>query len=631
MWPGMSGGSREYARREGGKFLDPPPLDQAELLHGEAVAREHSDRAARHLIRCARHEASLEVARALPDGTRPRQRVEELLVEHERVLVAGPPGSGTTALVAHLALLATRPRAADPDAVPFVVPVQALSEGALLDEAEIARLSPAAGLPVLRRALAERRALVLVDGLAAAGTRASALARAIAAFADAHPGNRVVVTTRPGADVQPLRELSGFIRAVMVPPLPSPLYAMHRFLGRRRPGRRPALYAARVRELLDAWDQASLPAGSILGRIEPGDRWLLFGRVAFIMHERRVFELPAQDLERHLGDGLLGASWTAGEARLVIALASEETGDEAETRRRARAIVEEIRACPALMVERRPGFFAFADFAGQEILAAAEFIRALQEGDEYELQMLVERRSDPLWHEPIVLAAGLLGDRAGELVSSLLAADGWAAPIATLLAAECAEAAPPLPPRVAKAIARRFAELVPPRNEVHAMQLVDVGDMAAPALIRALGGADPIERACTALVLGELRHEPSGRALVELSSDVAEVDAEISWRVGTKDRIITREPVAFFALTALFQMAWATDSGQRYFLRALAEAPRETVLAFYRYLHPLRLDTHLDPEDDLRDDAPGDAPRYDELVVSIEKRLAKGGGQRRRS
>ena len=173
------------------------------------------------LLQCARILASIEIATA---GGWERRTAQELLAEHPRLLVVGAQGSGKSALVADLALRVHGPpgEPTPDDRITFVVPVELRQPGERLDEALLARLSPAAGPEIVRRALAERRALVIVDGLDAALDGPSLLVESIPAFARAHPGNLFLVTTRPlrtGVAGQRRTELPGFVTAFMLPPL----------------------------------------------------------------------------------------------------------------------------------------------------------------------------------------------------------------------------------------------------------------------------------------------------------------------------------------------------------------------------------------------------------------------------
>jgi hypothetical protein len=539
----------------------PAPPPDTESLHLGAIGAEYQDPQARGLLQCARNLGSIEITTG---GGGERYTAAELSSEHPRLLIVGAQGSGKSALVADLAMRASgRPGEPSPDdRVPFVVPVELRRPGERLDEALLARLSPAAGPALVARALAERRAVVIVDGLDAAHDGPSLLIESIPAFAKAHPGNRFVVTTRPlrtGIAGQRRVELPGFVTAFMLPPLDaSRVYSAYRFLGRRTPQRKATLYLEEVDSLLRAWEPEALPPGSWLGRIGQRSQRALFASVAMAMHDDRRFEISAAALAAEIGAGLrvLGAD-----------------GGDAETSGRADEIapriVEEIAQHPGLLVERRPGHFVFAEFALQEILTAVEWAE-----DGCDTSWF---HDDRWWHGVIELAAGLPGVDAAGIVRDLLDSDNSARPMARVLAARCAEAAPDLPDRTRRALEKRISDLVPPEHCMAAERLVQAGDLAAPLLLRALPRFRPVERALAALVFGRLRHEPACGALVTLASDTARARDVGSWPICGSELGPRDQPVATFALAALFELARVSRIGRSAFTRALARAPLDSI------------------------------------------------------
>jgi hypothetical protein len=534
---------------------DLPGLDS----HLEALLHEHAPAAARCIVRCARNLASFEVTPVR--GARGRFTVPEMLDEHGRVVVVGARGSGKSAIASHVAHRCAEGCHRGTGRLPLVVPVELLAPGERLDEATLARTSPAAGRENVTHALAGKRALIIVDGLDRAPGGPSALLDSIAAFARAHEGNRILVTTRPLRTGIPgfLRaEIPGFVTAAVLPPLADVCVPSYRFLGMRSPARRAALYLEHVDGLLAAWD----PGVDVALR----DKRELFADIAFRMHDAGSFEIAGSALVAHVDRrGLPGA-----------------------------ALLGEVRRQPGLLYERRPGRFAFAEFALQEVLAAVRLQHLVFP------EMLVARRDDRFWHGVIELASGLAGTDATVLVQALMDAGGRHRPGVTLLAARCAEAAPALPDKLRRTIARYLADIVPPDSLAVAERLVEVGDVAAPAVLRALPGTGPVVRALSALVLGRLQYEPAAGVLVTLASDPAEVDATVVWPAGNVEVVLGGQPVAMSALVGLYDLALVSRVGRRAFSKALLRAPKPAVKLLLNDLvgDPLHLEGVPEPERD---------------------------------
>ncbi len=150
---------------------------------------------------------------ALGDGPGPVPAgpipAEQALAGHERVLLRGVAGSGKSTLVQWLAVSAARQDLGEGldhlrDLVPFVLPLRTVARrGALPAPAEFlsAVEAPMTAPPRwAERVLAEKRGLVLVDGLDEIDERARErvgdwLRRLLAAY----PGNHWLVTSRPSA------------------------------------------------------------------------------------------------------------------------------------------------------------------------------------------------------------------------------------------------------------------------------------------------------------------------------------------------------------------------------------------------------------------------------------------------
>lgn len=579
---------------------DPDPLRTREGLHTSALFTEYTAVWARGALQCARNFLSVEVTPIRGEAPPGRFTVLELLARHPRLWVIGGEDAGQSALVAQLALhpaLHEGEGGAGP-LIPFVVTGELLRPDERLTVSTLARVSPAAGAPLVEHALAAGRALIIVEGLERAPGGPSALLESIPAFARAHAENRFVVITQPLPAPLPgarRAELPGFLTTAMLPPLPpSRVLPAYRFVGLRSPERKAALYLEHVEVLLRAWAPEALPPGSTMGRITPRDLRKLLTVIAAHMHRGHDYEIEIGSLTEEIGRLL----WVSERnARVRVELPFEEvpprgTRSAAEL---APAVVDEIRAHPGLLVERRPGRFVFADFVLQEVLAAV--MMAQLDG----IAGFVEHRHDRWWHGVIELSAGLPQVDAAELVGALLGADWGDAADVSVLAARCAEAAPTLPDRTRRAVARRFGSLTPPEHLLAAERLVEIGDIAASAVLAGIRRGDATQRALSALVLGRMHHEPACGALIALSSDTAVVEGPVAWPVGGAELELSNMPVATSAISALLALAQVSRMGRKAFARGLARAPRASVQRLYDHLERKRFDVYLGEVDPDRD------------------------------
>jgi hypothetical protein len=184
----------------------------------------------------------------------------------------------------------------------------------------------------------------------------------------------------------------------------------------------------------------------------------------------------------------------------------------------AEQIISEIRDRSGLLVERRPGYFAFSHLTFQEYLTATDYVR------EGAYAKLLGHVDDPWWDEVIMLASGIPGADAARLVEALLRIDGNRTGRATLLAARCVETSIELPQSIRKDIEQRLEALIPPKSEEEVELLVGFGNLIGPVLLKALAkpsGGDwgiPI-----AIALGRLRYEPACPAIAQLMGNSKEV------------------------------------------------------------------------------------------------------------
>jgi energy-coupling factor transporter ATP-binding protein EcfA2 len=638
----------EFARAEQSGDAD-QVFAALEERHRADVVKEHGKLEIRGLQMSARVYQDLDVAYVplrIEDGslkgkairahdgieiiTVPRLSVPELLAKHERAVLVGAPGSGKTTIVSYLATMAAAGRLHGETGwkespVPFVVPVRSL-RGERLDAEAIAAVSCGAGADFVRWVLGERRGLVLVDGLDEALGGAGAIIPALKAFTKAYPGNRILVTTRPAGPVGSERlEVPGFTGTTLLPMTRDEVYVfierwclaaevsiqkdraraedeatraaddlkarvktsrpverlaqtplmcsvlciVHRFLGQRIPERRAALYDACTNVLLYEWDRAKFPEGSVVGQLDAQDKRFLLAGIARRMHDAHVAEISWANLMDALAE------------RLPLLKRSANDADK---------VIREIQLRSGLLVERRPGMFAFSHLTFQEYLVAVEIVRAR------EMTKLLEVYEDRWWHEVIALAAGQPTADANAFVRALLdlEREGQPVSVATLLAAQCSETAISLLNSVRHDVDARLARIVPPRSNEEANRLIGLGHIVGPALLGALRTADAEGRARICVVLGKIDYELATNALMRLlaDGDFPALKNPGVWipvhvgRWGGNFVILSGEPmsVGFFAAIALFNMA-LSSAHVRAVLEASIGDAHKSVHAGLRYWH----------------------------------------------
>ena len=450
-----------------------PLLASPELPAGETLERRLAGRAfgLEALPEEALAEASKVSAAPVP--------VEQALAEKSRIVIVGDPGSGKTTLLKHLAL-----RLADEDApLPILAPLNAYAEALSRRDCNLQAWLPAyyagrtqevAGLgPLFDSAIAQGRALILLDGLdevqrerAHLVDKVEAFAREAAAF-----GNKVVVTSRivgyresplgarewalytlldfgppaikdfaakwclaferstlgdtPEARSAAETERQSLLEAIEANPGVSRLAANPLLLtilalikrqGVTLPNRRVELYELYLKTLISAWGKARAldkkPVGQPLDYLQTIS---ILGPLALWLRE----ENPTAGL--------------VPEERLIEWLTKHFTGEDwgllrGEASQRARDFLESVRKYSNLLLERGQGRFGFIHLTFEEALAGRGLVQLGQLSLGDSLAVICRHLTDPAWRETILLAVGVWGlvreepRKAGEVVCAMLKA-----------------------------------------------------------------------------------------------------------------------------------------------------------------------------------------------------------------
>ncbi len=487
-----------------------------------------------------------------------RVPVYDILSQHRHLLIVGAPGSGKTTLVAYLATQAAkgklfREETERQDVLPFVLTVRTFTDGQITIET-IAQLT-GCDAQLVQHALETDWAMLFVDGIdEAPGHMAGQIFQSLKQLHNVYPNVSVVMTSRPsGVRTQELPnftstdllamtrdEVNHFIdkwcsaaerslssseqvalrkgaeaandlkqrldhsrsiqRLVETPLLATILCVVHRFLGHRIPEHRVTLYEKCTDALLYEWDRSKFRHVALVGELDSLAKRKLLSVLACEMHEQKQSEVPESEVLLHFERTL------------------PDLGHEGHN---AKQMLEEIRDRSGLLFERRPGFFAFSHLVFQEYLTALTFTAP-------SYKTLTDRYTDPWWHEVIVLAAGTPGADAGHLVNALLRKRG---PAATFLAAQCLETAVQMPLNMREKITRRLAKFVPPKTESDAENLIELGVVAAPALIKALSKRlNEEEMRYTLDALAVIDYEPTIGALARYATDSNDNYFPIDWK-----------------------------------------------------------------------------------------------------
>ncbi|WP_093799720.1 NACHT domain-containing NTPase [Streptomyces sp. Wb2n-11] len=496
--------------------------------------------------------------RAFP-GTRP---ADQVLADHERVLLRGEAGSGKTTLVQWLAVSAARRDGADRDGtgrmaylhdrIPFVLPLRTLTRhGERLPAPKdflTAVGSPLAGEQAPgweSRVLTAGRALVLVDGIDEIPDAERSRTHAwLSDLIDTYPGNRWLVTSRPSAVREDWLAGEGFTELTLSSMSPADVAAfIQRWHAAARTGsddedassmpyERQLLAAVRAKPDLNRLATNPLMCALICALHRDRRGFLPLGRKDLYTAALSML-LVRRDRERDMGG--VPELREEPQVQLLQRLAYWliRNGRTEMDRSRAESIIADtLPAVPevAALGDAKAVFDHFLHRSGllrQPGPVTVEFIhRTFQDFlgawaavDEGDFGVLTGHAADDQWEDVIRMAVAHARPRErAEFFTGLLAhGDAHADPAARtrvhLLAAACLEEAAELSPAVRQETERRAAVLIPPADTRAARELAAAG----PMILDLLPDPEDLDERTAVLVVVAASHVPSDRAIAYLA------------------------------------------------------------------------------------------------------------------
>ncbi|MEU3103910.1 NACHT domain-containing protein [Streptomyces griseoflavus] len=442
-----------------------------------------------------------------------RQPVDEALAGHDRVLLRGEAGSGKTTLIQWLAVSAARP---DPDdrmaylagLIPFVLPLRTLTRhGGQLPAPKdflAAVGSPLAGEEPPgwpSRVLTAGRGLLLVDGIDEVPESERAHAHGwLSDLAEAYPGNRWLVTSRPSAVAEEWLTAEGFGELRLSSMRPADVRS---FVGRWHEAARTGVSADD--EALASYESRlldSIRTKPDLGRLATNP--LMCGLICALHRDRHGFlpigrkelyqaALSMLLIRRDRERGVTGPELREEpQLQILQRLAYWLIKDGRTELTRDRALAEIGKALPALpeMAALGDPETVLAHLLNRSGLLRAptaetidfchrtfqDFLGARALLDEGTFGMVRKHAADDQWEDVIrmAVAQGRPRDRA-DVLRELLH-DGSAR--AVVLAASCLEQATELDPSVRAELERSMSALLPPRTPEAVTTLTSVGPLA---------------------------------------------------------------------------------------------------------------------------------------------------------
>ncbi len=534
------------------------------------------------------------------DLSRRRLGVPNVLRDHRHILLVGSPGSGKSTLIAYLASRAAKGLLAEDlgergTPLPLIIAVRSLTNPSF-SEANLARQAGCEEA-LLVRALESQCAILFIDGLdeAPEGQREK-LVSSVHRFQRRYPKIRLIVTSRPagapgeienqllglspfrlvdltreevdlfidrwclGAELSVRRDeveahrearkaaddlkarlaRSYAVQKIAVSPLlTSILCVVHRFLGQTIPEHRVTLYDKCTDALFYEWDRAKFAEDAAIGQLDATAKRRLLMGIARRVHEEHAAEIAEKEVVQHFAEILPDLGRPAGDAQRVV---------------------EEIRDRSGVLVERRPGFFAFSHLTFQEYLCALDFVRTKQ------LSELLSHYEDPWWHEVIVLAAGMPGAGSGTIARRLVAKKK---PPAVFLAAQCLETEVDTPVQVRRDVEAALRPFVPPKDPKQARRLADLGTVVVPAVASALRSSNASDRGYCLMVFWHLDFDP---VIPLIAAHVGDDEPSAYFHLAFSEAHPTLLPVGGLALQILARKAGFSDLALRVLPAAASRA-----------------------------------------------------------
>ena len=172
----------------------------------------------------------------------------------------------------------------------------------------------------------------------------------------------------------------------------STLCVVQKYDGGNLPNRRVVLYHRCVEGLLFHWDKQRKLAEEIIGSLSLERKLLLLRRLAIEMQNEGIAEIEESKVEQSFKESL------------------EELGDRTDVKQ----ILANIRDRSGLLVEIRPGIYAFSHLNFQEYLATL----AIDRGDykQFDRLFFFSQRLNEQWKEVIILYAGIAAKDSVEML-----------------------------------------------------------------------------------------------------------------------------------------------------------------------------------------------------------------------
>ncbi|MCF3136047.1 NACHT domain-containing protein [Streptomyces olivochromogenes] len=471
----------------------------------------------------------IEVTNLIAAGVGPLETLpaDQVLAEHDRVLLRGVAGSGKTTLVQWLAVSATRAEPQGPMAylygrVPLVLPLRTLTRhGERLpapdDFLKASGCSLAAAQPEgwTDRVLEAGRGLVLIDGIDEVPETERERARAwLGELITAYPDNRWLVTSRPSAVRDDWLTDEGFTEVTLSAMSPTDVAA---FIGRWHRAARTGTEEDDDADLLSYESQllAAIRGKADLGRLATNP--LMCGLICALHRDRRGYLphgrkelydaaltmlLTRRDRERDVATGVELQQEPQTQLLQRLAYWLIRNGRTELDRERAEAIIAEaLPAVPAaaaigdaaavhrhllnrsgLLREPAPGAVDFIHRTFQDYLGARAAVEV------WDIGLLIEHAADDQWEDVIRMAVAHARPRErAEILTGLVekgdaSEEGRERNRIYLVAAACLEHAAELDPEVRSTVEARAATLVPPRDADAATELAAVGPLVLDLL-----------------------------------------------------------------------------------------------------------------------------------------------------